>query len=132
MRNEMLLLGAGASVEAGVPDSKRMAKEIIKKINGDTHLKKEAEVLNFVNEQLVVDYRKKHNYLSIDCVDIQVEYIFHPRQVLTVDCANTPLSPQVRLEPVFFRISLTALCEILSQKPNSTALSASKRNVQRA
>jgi NAD-dependent SIR2 family protein deacetylase len=31
MDNEMLLLGAGASVEAGVPDAKRMAKEIIKK-----------------------------------------------------------------------------------------------------
>jgi len=52
MSNEMLLLGAGASVEAGIPDAKRMAKEIIKKFNADTSLEKEAEVLNFVNEPI--------------------------------------------------------------------------------
>jgi NAD-dependent SIR2 family protein deacetylase len=71
MGTEMLLLGAGASVEAGIPDAKRMAKEIIKTFNDSDHLAKETEVLNFVNEQLIADARKRYSGPSIDCVDIE-------------------------------------------------------------
>jgi NAD-dependent SIR2 family protein deacetylase len=74
METEMLLLGAGASVEAGIPDAKRMAKEIIKKFNDSDNLTKEAEVLNFVNEQLIADARKRYSDSSIDCVDIEALY----------------------------------------------------------
>jgi NAD-dependent SIR2 family protein deacetylase len=71
---EMLLLGAGASVEAEIPDAKKMAKEIIRKFNDAAHLSKEAEVLNFVNEQLIAAAKKRYSDLSIDCVDIEALY----------------------------------------------------------
>jgi NAD-dependent SIR2 family protein deacetylase len=74
MSNEMLLLGAGASVEAGIPDAKQMARVIIEKFNANTGLVKEAEVLNFVNERLIADSQKKHSDPTIDCVDIEALY----------------------------------------------------------
>lgn len=74
MGDEMLLLGAGASMEAGVPDAKQMAKEIVRIFNEDNHLEKEAKVLNFVNEQLISDARKRASDSTIDCVDIEALY----------------------------------------------------------
>lgn len=74
MINEMLLLGAGASVDAGIPDANGMAKEIIKKFNADTRFEKEAEILNFVNERLIEAARKRSSNPAIDCVDVEELY----------------------------------------------------------
>lgn len=74
MNDEMLLLGAGASKEAGIPDAKEMAREIIKKFNTDSRLEKEAEVLNFLNEQLIEAARRRTSDPTIDCVDIEELY----------------------------------------------------------
>jgi hypothetical protein len=74
MSAEMLLLGAGASKEAGIPDAKEMAKEIIKKFNTDSRREKEAKVLNFLNEQLIAAARKRTSDPAIDCVDIEELY----------------------------------------------------------
>jgi hypothetical protein len=74
MNDEMLLLGAGASKEAGIPDPKEMAREIIKKFNTDSRLEKEAEVLNFLNEQLIEAARRRTSDPTIDCVDIEELY----------------------------------------------------------
>lgn len=74
MANEMLLLSAGASVEADVPDAKRMAKEIIQNFNADARLRNEADVLNFVNAQLVDDARRRASDPSIDGVDVEALY----------------------------------------------------------
>lgn len=70
----MLLLGAGASVEAGIPDAKTMAKRIVKKFEDDPHLKGEAAVLTFVNAQLIADAQKRAGDPSIDCVDVEALY----------------------------------------------------------
>ncbi|HXQ72760.1 MAG TPA: hypothetical protein VN844_19840, partial [Pyrinomonadaceae bacterium] len=74
MNAEMLLLGAGASKEAGIPDAKEMAKEMIKKFNADSRLEKEAQVLNFLNEQLIAAARKRSSNPALDCVDIEELY----------------------------------------------------------
>jgi SIR2-like domain len=74
MNAELLLLGAGASKEAGIPDAKEMAKEIIKKFNANSRLEKEAKVLNFLNEQLIAGARKRSSDPAIDCVDIEELY----------------------------------------------------------
>ena len=74
MSTEMLLLGAGASKEAGIPDAKGMAEEFIKKFNSDSRFEKEAEVLNFVNAQLIADARKRSADPKIDCVDVEELY----------------------------------------------------------
>lgn len=74
MNAETLLLGAGASKEAGIPDAKEMAKEIIKKFNADSRLEKEAKVLSFLNEQLIAAARKRSGNPAIDSVDIEELY----------------------------------------------------------
>src|SRR5215213_3875946 len=63
---------------------------------------------------------------------IQMKEVFHPRQVLARYLADAPRPLAVWLESVFFSTSLTVSWKMLSQKPNSTALSANKRSVQRA
>lgn len=70
--SEMLLLGAGASVEAKVPDAKRMAKEIIKKFNDEKP--KEAELVNYINERLIKNEQLIKNDSTIDCVDVEALY----------------------------------------------------------
>jgi hypothetical protein len=52
---------------------------------------------------------------------VQVQDIFHPRQVLARNPADAPLLAQVWLQPVFFRICLTALWLTSSTKPSVTA-----------
>jgi NAD-dependent SIR2 family protein deacetylase len=74
MSSEMLLLGAGASVEAGIPDAKTMAKKIVEKFDNDSRLKDLAKVVRFVNECLVVDARIRLSDMSIDCVDVESLY----------------------------------------------------------
>ena len=63
---------------------------------------------------------------------VEVQHVFHPRQVLARDLPDAPLLLEVRLQFVFFSTALTVLCEIAPTKPSSTALSASSRSVQRA
>lgn len=72
MSSEMLLLGAGASIEAGIPDAKLMAEEIVKNFNSAPHLVKEAEVLSFVNDQLIAHAQKSDP--TIDHVDVEALY----------------------------------------------------------
>lgn len=72
MSNEMLLLGAGASIEAQIPDAKQMAKAIIQKFNDNDQLKREAEVLNYVNGRLIAHAQKSDS--SVDSVDIEALY----------------------------------------------------------
>src|SRR4051794_20023370 len=63
---------------------------------------------------------------------IEMQEVFHPRQVFARYLSDTPGAPTVWLELVFFSTTLTVSWEILSQKPSSTALSANNRSVQRA
>src|SRR5881397_2420698 len=70
--------------------------------------------------------------LSVKGQVVEVQDVFHPRHILTRYRPDAPRLFPVRLEPVFFSTSLTVLCEMLSQKPSSIALSASRRNVHRA
>ncbi len=74
MSTEMLLLGAGASVEAGIPDAKTMARRIVKKFEDERRLKGEADVLTFVNAQLIADAQRRAGDPSIDCVDVEALY----------------------------------------------------------
>lgn len=68
--------------------------------------------------------------LFIQGQTLQAQDLLHTCQVLASNSAYAPLLVEVRLEAVFFSIFLTAVCEMLSTKPSSTALSASSRNVQ--
>jgi len=63
---------------------------------------------------------------------VKHQQIFHSRQIFARNLTDAPHLLQMRLERVFFSISPTVLCEILSTKPCSTDLSASSRRVQRA
>lgn len=47
--NEMLLLGASASVEASIPSAYKMTEEILKRFNDESNypLREYAKVLNF-------------------------------------------------------------------------------------
>jgi hypothetical protein len=74
MDEEMLLLGAGASVEAGVPNAMQMAEKIIEKFNADPGRADQADVLNFVNERLIDDARRKKGDPTIDRVDVEALY----------------------------------------------------------
>lgn len=72
MDNETLLLGAGASVEADIPNAFQMAEKIINKFNADPNLIEETKVLTFINEQLIAQAQKSDP--SIDRVDVEALY----------------------------------------------------------
>lgn len=61
--SEMLLLGAGASVEAGVPSAFKMTEEILERFNNanNSNLREYAKVLNFVIGGLLYDAGKRNN-----------------------------------------------------------------------
>lgn len=82
---EMLLLGAGASIEAGLANAYDMTKKMLEIINeraksysGDStskiELEKQSEVLNYVNARLVADAQKRYRKPAIDCVDFELLY----------------------------------------------------------
>ncbi|MGI8493902.1 MAG: SIR2 family protein [Pyrinomonadaceae bacterium] len=60
--SEMLLLGAGASVEAGIPDAYKMTEEILKRFNDENRhrLREYAKVLNFIIGGLLFDVGKRN------------------------------------------------------------------------
>jgi hypothetical protein len=63
MGNEMLLLGAGASVEAGVPSAFAMTDRIVEKFNSNRGFgyREDAQILNFVVGGLLFDAGKRNN-----------------------------------------------------------------------
>src|SRR5205085_5081488 len=63
---------------------------------------------------------------------VEVENLLHAGDESRVHNANAPGLIQVRSEFVFFSIFLAAVCDKRWQWPSSTALSASRRSVQRA
>ncbi len=69
--------------------------------------------------------------LGIIRLVVEIEHIFHPRDEFRTDFRETPLFLLPRLESVFFRYCRTVSCESEAESPNSTALSANKRSVQR-
>jgi hypothetical protein len=83
--SEMLLLGAGASIEAGLASAYDMTKKMLEIINeraknhsGDPatkpKLEKQSEVLNYVHARLVDDAQKRYGNPKIDCVDFELLY----------------------------------------------------------
>lgn len=83
--SEMLLIAAGASIEAGLANAYDMTKRMLEIINdraknysGDPNTKKElekqSEVLNYVNARLVADAQKRYIDNTIDCVDFELLY----------------------------------------------------------
>ena len=83
--SEILLLGAGASIEAGLASAYDMTRKMLELINervkhfsGDPtekiELEKQWEVLNFVHSQLVDDAQKRYGNPKIDCVDFELLY----------------------------------------------------------
>lgn len=69
----MLLLGAGASVEAGVPSAYKMTEEILKRFNdAQNHaLREYAKVLNFVIGGLLFDAGKRNNNPLTNGVNVE-------------------------------------------------------------
>lgn len=63
---------------------------------------------------------------------VEVENLLHAGNESRVHNANAPGLVQMRSEFVFFRIFLAAVCDKRFKWPSSTALSASRRKVQRA
>jgi hypothetical protein len=83
--SEMLLLGAGASIEAGLANAYDMTKKMLEIINeraknysGDPatkiELEKQSEVLNYVHDRLVADAKIRYGNPKIDCVDFELLY----------------------------------------------------------
>src|ERR1700675_1100651 len=83
--SEMLLLAAGASIEAGLANAYDMTKKMLEIINeraknsaGDPttklELKKQSEVLDYVHARLVADAQKRYGNPTIDCVDFELLY----------------------------------------------------------
>lgn len=83
--SEMLLLGAGASIEAGLANAYDMTKQMLKMISeraknysGDPtdkiELEKQSEVLNYVHNRLVADAQKRYGDPTIGCVDFELLY----------------------------------------------------------
>lgn len=83
--SEMLLLAAGASIEAGLANAYDMTKKMLEIINeraktysGDPttkiELEKQSEVLNYVHARLVADAQKRYGDPTIDCVDFELLY----------------------------------------------------------
>lgn len=81
----MLLLAAGASIEAGLPNAYGMTKQMLqiiddrrKNFTGNSKDKKEIEkewkILNFVNDRLIDDAKKRYSDPTIDCVDFELLY----------------------------------------------------------
>src|SRR5919202_4379858 len=63
---------------------------------------------------------------------IERQNLLHAGETERVQGAKAPHRGQMRLQFVCFRISATEVCEMVSQKPASTAFSASRRTVQRS
>jgi hypothetical protein len=83
--NEMLLLGAGASIEAGLANAYDMTKKMLEMIKEQAkklfrcsddkkELETQFEVLDFVHSQLVADAQKRYGDPTIDCVDFELLY----------------------------------------------------------
>jgi hypothetical protein len=83
--SEMLLLAAGASIEAGLANAYDMTKSMLEIINeraktysGDPttkiELEKQSEVLNYVFARLVADAQTRYGDPTIDCVDFELLY----------------------------------------------------------
>lgn len=73
MGNEMLLLGAGASVEAGVPSAYKMTEEILLRFNNQNNynLRDYTKVLNFVIGGLLFDAGKRNNNPFTNGVNVE-------------------------------------------------------------
>ena len=80
-------------------------------------------------ERLAIKADASDGFIRRTCVE--VEHIFHARQILTGRFADAPAPFQPRLELVFFKNWRTVSGAICSTMPTSTALSASSRIVQR-
>jgi hypothetical protein len=83
--SEVLFLAAGASIEAGLANAYNMTKQMLaiiddhtKNFSGDPNDKKEVEkqweILNFVNNRLIDDAKKRYSDPTIDCVDFELLY----------------------------------------------------------
>jgi hypothetical protein len=68
---EMLLLGAGASVEAGVPDSYDMTKRISEHFHQDVLLRKQAHVISFVIGGLLFQHGVRGNDPLAEGVNVE-------------------------------------------------------------
>lgn len=71
--SEVILLGAGASVEAGVPSAYKMTEEIIERFNNERsyNLREYAKVLNFVVGGLLFDAGKRNNNPLTNGVNVE-------------------------------------------------------------
>ncbi len=78
--SEMLLLGAGASIDAGVPGAYAMTQEIAKRLRKDPFLNKHAHVISFVIGGLLFEAGK--NNLDPLTVGVNVEELFNAVQLL--------------------------------------------------
>jgi len=76
----MVLLGAGASVDAGVPDAYGMTNAIAKRFRGDPVLKKHAHVISFVVGGLLFEAGK--NNQDPLTAGVNVEELFNAVQLL--------------------------------------------------
>ena len=77
---EMLLLGAGASVEAGVPGAYEMTKQIISRIRARPGLHKEGHLLSFVAGGLLLEAGKANQ--DPFTAGVNVEDLFNAVQLL--------------------------------------------------
>lgn len=70
--DEMLLLGAGASVEAGIPDAYRMSERILERFRSDPRLRKHAHVLSFAVGGLFFQagVRNENPYSGVNVEDL--------------------------------------------------------------
>ena len=78
--SEMILLGAGASIEAGVPGAYDMTKEIAKRFRENPLLKKHAHVISFVIGGLLFEAGK--NNQDPLTAGVNVEELFNAVQLL--------------------------------------------------
>jgi hypothetical protein len=77
---EMLLLGAGASIEAGVPGAYGMTKAVADRFRQELYLKKYAHVISFVIGGLL--FKAGQEGLDPLNTDVNVEDLFNAVQLL--------------------------------------------------
>ncbi len=130
MGNEMLLLGAGASVEAGVLGAWKMSKEIVERFKSDSKLARYRDALNIVNDRLIKDAQYRASDPTIDCVDVEALYnallLLEERETLEitpfVEAWHLPLASIVDAEKVFkdIRYEMTRMLEDLTMIKDET------------
>src|SRR5215210_2591426 len=89
-------------------------------------------VNHFADQKTRALIKTNYRIFRVERQSIKPKDLLHSCEELTCHLTDAPLLFQMRLEFVFFRMAATFVCETCSTILSSTALSANRRNDQRA